>query len=197
MTFTLKIKVGDAETESNIKIKVAVDSTPAPAPSVTYYTVSLTGDYLGSGVTVSSSRNTAGATVTVNVPVGYEVTVISGSGRMAVISDGTGTFTMPAGNVTLNVTNYLGALTSGYKNAYIYSYDSGMNHIKTNSVRGGMTSSEGEVTVKLGSEYAGKSVTLYNGRKSTSSKADEAVLDSRGQATFSVKSGKNYTLVVE
>ncbi len=195
VTFTLKIKVGDAETTSKVKIKVAVSSSAAPV--VNYYTVSFAGDYAGSGITVSSFSNAAGSTVTVKVPVGYSVSVVSGSNRIASISDGTGTFTMPSGNVTLNVTSYLGALTSGYKNAYIYSYDSEMNSITTNSVRGGMTAPEGEVTVKLGSKYAGRSVTLYNGRKSTSSKVDEAVLDSKGQATFSVKSGKNYTLVVE
>ncbi|MDE6592226.1 MAG: hypothetical protein K2K57_04080 [Oscillospiraceae bacterium] len=199
--YTVTLKLGDVTDTMEMIFKFAAEEkpapTPAPAPVVTYYTVGFTGDYTGSGITVSSYRNTAGSVVTVNVPVGYEVSVISGGSRIAAFSDGTGTFTMPSGNVTLNVTSYLGALTSGYKNAYIYSYDSGMNHIKTNSVRGGMTSSEGEVTVKLGSEYAGKSVTLYNGRKSTSSKVDEAVLDSKGQAAFTVKSGKNYTLVVE
>ncbi|MCM1579188.1 MAG: hypothetical protein NC078_10360, partial [Ruminococcus sp.] len=80
---------------------------------------------------------------------------------------------------------------------YIYSYDSSMNHITTNSVRGKVVAPENGVTVKLGKKYAGKTVTLYNGKKSTSSKVDEAVLDSNGQATFTVKSGKNYTCVVE
>ena len=72
-----------------------------------------------------------------------------------------------------------------------------MNHIKTSSVRGGMTSPEGVVTVRLGSDHAGKSVTLYSGRKSAVNKLDEAVLDSSGRASFDVKSGKNYTLIIE
>ena len=163
---------------------------------VTYYAVNFTGEYIGSGVTVTGSR-AAGAAMTLNVPVGYSATVVSGNNRITTVTDGTGTFTMPAANVTVNVESYLGALSTGYKNAYIYSYDSEMNHIKTNSVRGGMTSPEGEVTVKLGSKYAGRSVTLYSGRKNTSSKVDEATLNSNGEAAFSVKSGKNYTLVVD
>ena len=53
------------------------------------------------------------------------------------------------------------------------------------------------MTVDLGAAYAGKTVTLYSGKKSTSEKITEAVLDSRGRATFTVKGAKNYTLVVE
>ncbi|MCM1577558.1 MAG: hypothetical protein NC078_02000 [Ruminococcus sp.] len=172
-------------------------NVPAPVSPVVYYSVGFAGDYIGSGITVSSLSNAAGAAVTVNVPVGYSVDVVSGNNRIATITDGSGTFTMPAGNVTLRASSYIGMLSQGYKNAYIYSYDSSMNLISTNSVRGGMTAPEGEITVKLGSEYAGKTVTLYSGRKSTSSKVDEAVLNSKGQAAFTVKSGKNYTLVVE
>ncbi|MCM1579445.1 MAG: hypothetical protein NC078_11670, partial [Ruminococcus sp.] len=104
-------------------------------PAPTYYAVGFAGDYSGSGITVSSTRNIAGTAVTVKVPVGYTVDVVSGNNRIATISDGTGTFTMPAGNVTLNVSSYIGMLSSGYKNSYIYSYDSSMNHITTNSVR--------------------------------------------------------------
>lgn len=180
-----------------VKTSIQREPEPEPAPVVSYYSVSLSGDYAGSGIKVSGYSNTAGLTVTVDVPVGYTVDVISGSGKIACISDGRGSFVMPAGNVTLKVTSYLSALSGGYKNAYIYSYDSSMNHIKTNSARGGMKAAEDDVTVKLGSDYAGKSVTLYTGRKSTASKVDEAVLDKSGRAVFTVKSGKNYTLVVE
>ncbi|MCM1577610.1 MAG: hypothetical protein NC078_02265, partial [Ruminococcus sp.] len=128
------IKIGDATENAEIPVKVAVEAAVTP-PVVNYYSVSLAGDYIGSGITVSSTRNTAGATITVKVPVGYSVDVVSGSNRLTTITDGTGSFTMPAGNVTLRVSSYIGMLSSGYKNAYIYSYDSSMNHITTNSVR--------------------------------------------------------------
>ena len=196
--YDLTLKSGEKTAEASVTLTAGAEEEPPapPAPAVIYYAVSFTGDYAGSGVTVTGSR-AAGAAMTLNVPVGYSATVISGGSRIAYVSDGTGTFTMPAANVTVKVESYLGMLSTGYKNAYIYSYDKDMNYIKTNSVRGGMTSPEGEVTVKLGSDYAGRSVTLYNGRKNTSSKVDEATLNSNGEVTFSVKSGKNYTLVVD
>ena len=149
-----------------------------------------------SGITITGER-TAGSVMTVEVPVGYTVTVMSGRNVLAVISEGTGTFIMPAGNVSVHADSYLGSISEGFANSYIYSYDSDMNHIKTNSVRGGMTAREGVITVKLGKEYAGKPVTLYRGRKSTAVKVDEAVLDKNGCAKFTVESGKVFTLVVE
>lgn len=195
--YTVTVKSGDMTRNVSFTMFVkAKADTPAPTPVVTYYSVVFTGDYAGSGVAVTGNR-TAGSVMSVSVPVGYAVDIISGSNRIASFSDGKGTFVMPAGNVTVRVSSYLGAISTGYKNAYIYSYDKDMNHIKTSSVRGGMTSPEGVVTVRLGSDYAGKSVTLYSGRKSAVNKLDEAVLDSSGRATFDVKSGKNYTLIVE
>ena len=71
-----------------------------------------------------------------------------------------------------------------------------MNYIKTNGSRKGIEG-EGTITVKLGEEYAGKTVTLYKGRKSTAVELDSAVLDENGNATFTVEGGKNYTAVVE
>lgn len=187
------VECGNVYKEVNISVAVKTSRYPEPA----YYSVGVSGDYADSGIIVSSYSNAAGASVTVDIPTGYTVDVMSGSNRIASISEGKGSFVMPAGNVTLKVTSYLAALSGGYKNAYIYSYDKDMNHITTNSARGGMKAPEDNVAVKLGSEYAGKSVTLYTGRKSTGSKVDEAVLDGNGSAVFTVKSGKNYTLVVE
>ena len=59
------------------------------------------------------------------------------------------------------------------------------------------TSPKGKVTVKLGEEYAGRTVTLYKGRKSTKVEVASMVLDENGNATFTVDGGKNYTAVVE
>ena len=81
-------------------------------------------------------------------------------------------------------------------NSYIFVYDTEMNYIKTNGSRKGIEG-EGTITVKLGEEYAGKTVTLYKGRKSTAVELDSAVLDENGNATFTVEGGKNYTAVVE
>ena len=105
---------------------------------------------------------------------------------------------MPAGKVTIvtEANGYLAMVKNAAPNSYIFVYDADMNYIKTNgSVKG--IKGEGKVTVKLGEEYAGKTVTLYKGRKSTSVKLDSLTLDENGNATFTVEGGKNYTAVVE
>ncbi|MDY2848306.1 MAG: hypothetical protein SOU50_08855, partial [Oscillospiraceae bacterium] len=78
-----------------------------------------------------------------------------------------------------------------FANSYIYSYDSDMNKITMNKTR-----KPGVITVDLGKKYAGKTVTLYEGKNSTEVKVTEGVLDANGKLTFTVDSGKNYTLVV-
>ncbi|MDE7293031.1 MAG: hypothetical protein K2N72_01255 [Oscillospiraceae bacterium] len=165
---------------------------PTPAPAPTTYQVNVTG-----GNAIVTGSRTEGSVMAVTVPVGYEAVVTSGGNRLAVITDGTGTFIMPASDVTIKVDlSVTAAQMLHYPNSYIFSYDSGMNHILTNSSRYGINGT-GDVTVKLGADYAGRSVTLYSGRKSTSNKVDEGVLDSSGRITFNVQGGKNFTLIVE
>lgn len=115
-------------------------------------------------------------------------------------------FVMPESNVRVKA-NFVKKETeiaykpiyyTGLPHSYIYSYDSAMNKIAINSNKKFITGDTNvSITVKLGADYAGKNVVLYNGKKSTSVMVDEAVLDSRGYATFSVPMGKNFTLVVE
>lgn len=170
------------------------DNTNPSAPSFapTFYNTNVIG-----GNAVVTGDRTAGSIMTVTVPVGYEAVVASGGNRLAVITDGTGTFTMPAADVTVRVDLSITAYSMvHYPNSYIFCYDSGMNHIRTNSSRYGINGT-GDVTVKLGADYAGRSVTLYSGRKSTANKVDEGVLDSSGRITFTVQGGKNFTLIVE
>ncbi len=145
-----------------------------------------------SSVKVSHTSAVQGTVVTVKSPVFDDIEVYSGNKLIARIY-GSGTFVMPAGNVTVKDTGNYGAImmATNAPNSYIYSYDSSMNKLRIDS------SNKGRIKVKLGAEYAGKSVTLYSGKASTSEKLDEAVLDANGCAEFSVDNGRNYTLVVE
>lgn len=165
---------------------------PQPEPTVTYYPI--TADR---NVTTSASTAAAGTQVNVRVDFGYDAYVYCGGRVINKITE-SGSFTMPAGKVTIvsQANGYLVMIKNAAPNSYIFVYDADMNYIKTNgSVKG--IKGEGKITVKLGEEYAGKTVTLYKGRKSTSVKLDSLTLDKNGNATFTVEGGKNYTAVVE
>lgn len=165
---------------------------PQPEPTVTYYPI--TADR---NVTASASSAAAGTQVNVRVDFGYDAYVYCGGRVISKITEN-GSFTMPAGKVTIvtQANGYLAMIKNAAPNSYIFVYDADMNYIKTNgSVKG--IKGEGKITVKLGEEYAGKTVTLYKGRKSTSVKLDSKTLDANGNATFTVEGGKNYTAVVE
>lgn len=165
---------------------------PQPQPTVTYYPI--TADR---NVTASASSAAAGEQINVRVDFGYDAYVYCGGRVISKITEN-GSFTMPAGKVTIvtQANGYLVMIKNAAPNSYIFVYDADMNYIKTNgSVKG--IKGEGKITVKLGEEYAGKTVTLYKGRKSTSVKLDSKTLDANGNATFTVEGGKNYTAVVE
>ena len=101
---------------------------------------------------------------------------------------------MPSCKVYVNVVqnDTFALMSNAWNNSYVYSYDSDMNKIKVNS-----TKNRGVIVVNLGEEYAGKSFTIYSGRKNTDVKITEGVLNSNGAYKFEVPDGKNYTLVVE
>lgn len=165
---------------------------PKPQPTVPYYPI--TADR---NVTASASSAAAGTQINVRVDFGYDAYVYCGGRVIDKITEN-GSFTMPAGKVTIvsQANGYLVMIKNAAPNSYIFVYDADMNYIKTNgSVKG--IKGEGKITVKLGEEYAGKTVTLYKGRKSTSVKLDSKTLDANGNATFTVEGGKNYTAVVE
>lgn len=46
-------------------------------------------------------------------------------------------------------------------------------------------------------KLAGRSFIIYSGRKNTSKKITEGVLDENGKFTFSADEGRNYTLVLD
>lgn len=165
---------------------------PQPEPTVTYYPI--TADR---NVTASASSAAAGEQINVRVNFGYDAYVYCGGRVISKITEN-GSFTMPAGKVTIvsQANGYLVMIKNAAPNSYIFVYDADMNYIKTNgSVKG--IKGEGKITVKLGEEYAGKTVTLYKGRKSTKVELDSKTLDENGNATFTVEGGKNYTAVVE
>lgn len=171
---------------------VVYKDAPVPQPTVTYYPI--TADR---NVTASASSAAAGEQINVRVDFGYDAYVYCGGRVISKITEN-GSFTMPAGKVTIvtQANGYLVMIKNAAPNSYIFVYDADMNYIKTNgSVKG--IKGEGKITVKLGEEYAGKTVTLYKGRKSTSVKLDSKTLDENGNATFTVEGGKNYTAVVE
>lgn len=177
------------EDSSKPQVKPAAQSEPVP---VVYYSIAA-----DRNVTVSTSSAPEGTVIDVKSAFGYDAYVYCGSQRLMKFT-GRGSFVMPAGNVTIvsEENGYLAMIRNAAPNSYIFVYDADMNYIKTNgSVKG--IAGEGKITVKLGEEYAGKTVTLYKGRKSTSVKLDSKTLDENGNATFTVEGGKNYTAVVE
>lgn len=195
-TFDASSKIFRFKTDKFSTYAIAYKDTPKeeepePEPVIPVYSVIVNGNARVSGAA------TAGSEMTVSMPIGFVARVYNGSALVATIYDG-GSFTMPAGNVVVNVTDESGAGMMAYvaPNTYIFSYTSDMKLIKTSRSKKGIAGT-GEMTVDLGAAYAGKTVTLYSGKKSTSEKITEAVLDSRGRATFTVKGAKNYTLVVE
>ena len=152
---------------------------------VSSYTVTAPG-----GVTVSKTSAQSGDTITVTTG-GQTVAVISDGKEIARIYGYTGTFKMPSANVTLSVTDW-GTMFAGIQpNSYVYVYSTDMELIMMRA------SNKGTITLKLGSDYADKSLTLYAEKKSTKKKLAEAETDDDGNVTLEIGYGKNYTLAIE
>lgn len=149
-----------------------------------------------SHVSANMSSAAPGTAVKVYTSLGYDARVYAGSTLIASLKNG-GTFIMPDSDVRIvAVPNMDSALLLNAKPvSYIYAYDSDMNQITVSSSRKSKT--DGEITVKLGAEYAGKTVTLYSGRKNTTDMITSATADKNGNVTFTVDLGENYTAVVE
>ena len=160
-----------------------------PDEPVKTYPIVISGD-----VSVSKSGASAGETVDVSAPFGYDIIVTDGSGRQIAKMTDKGSFIMPASGVRITAVRgeIFAHMTNAWSHSYVYSYDSDMNRIKVNS-----DVKRGVVTIDLGVNYAGRSFTVYSGRKSTSRKITEGVLDENGRYTFSSDEGRNYTLVLD
>ena len=166
------------------------EEEPAPEPEKTvYYPVITSGN-----VVADKSYAAAGQTVNVTAGFGYDIIVTDANGRQIAKITDKGSFTMPASKVYVTaVQNETFALmATAWNQSYVYSYDADMNKIKVNS-----TKKRGVIIINLGEEYAGKSFTIYSGRKSTNVKVTEGVLDEKGKFVFEVPDGRNYTLIVE
>ena len=160
-----------------------------PDEPVKTYPIVISGD-----VSVSKSGASAGETVDVSAPFGYDIIVTDGSGRQIAKMTDKGSFIMPASGVRITAVRgeIFAHMTNAWSHSYVYSYDSDMNRIKVNS-----DVKRGVVTIDLGVNYAGRSFTVYSGRKSTSRKITAGVLDENGRYTFSSDEGRNYTLVLD
>ncbi|MCR5167353.1 MAG: InlB B-repeat-containing protein, partial [Oscillospiraceae bacterium] len=156
------------------------------AAPVTKYTITAP-----AGVTVSAASAQQGDTITVTMN-DQTVAVLNADGReIARVSGYNGTFTMPASDVKLLVIPTSNMFAGKNPNSYVYVYDADMNPIMMRA------SNTGSITLKLGSENAGKAVTLYAEKKSTKEKLAEATADEDGDVTLTIDCGKNYTLVIE
>ena len=153
-----------------------------------YHPVSINGN-----VTADKSSAKAGETVNVSTAFGYDIIVTSNGRQIARITE-KGSFVMPSGSVYITVVqnDTLSVMSNAWNHSYVYSYDSDMNRIKISS-----DSKRGTVTIKLGSEYAGREFVIYNGRKSTKAKITEGVLDENGTYSFKADDGRNYSLVIK
>ena len=158
-------------------------------PAEVIYPIAISGD-----VTADRSSAAAGETVTVSAPFGCDIIVTDINGRQIAKFSEKGSFIMPASRVT--VTAVRGEtfihMSNAWSHSYVYSYDSDMNRIKVNS-----DTRRGVITIDLGADHAGRSFTVYSGRKSTSKKILSGTLDENGRYTFRAEEGKNYTLVIE
>ena len=158
-------------------------------PAAVIYPISISGD-----VTADKSSAAAGETVTVSAPFGYDIIITDINGRQIAKISEKGSFNMPASRVT--VTAVRGEtfihMSNAWNHSYVYSYDSDMNRIKVNS-----DTRRGTIVIDLGADNAGRSFTLYSGRKSTSKKILSDTLDENGRYIFNADEGKNYTLVIE
>ena len=158
-------------------------------PAEVIYPIAISGD-----VTADRSSAAAGETVTVSAPFGYDIIVTDINGRQIAKFSEKGSFTMPASGVSITAVRgeIFTHMSNAWSHSYVYSYDSDMNRIKVNS-----DTRRGVVTIDLGADYAGRSFTVYSGRKSTSKKIISGTLDENGRYIFNADEGKNYTLVIE
>ncbi|MGN1416020.1 MAG: hypothetical protein ACI4XF_04210, partial [Oscillospiraceae bacterium] len=167
-----------------------VDTTNAePVMPAVQYPINLGTD---GRVHADKTSAAAGDTITISVDPGYIAHVFSGNTEIARITS-SGTFVMPANGIKVVVECELGHYMLTKARSYVYSYDSGMDKITVNATK----NQKNTVTVNLGREYADKSFTVYEGKKSTKVKVTEGTLDANGKITLEVDFGENYTLVVE
>ena len=160
-----------------------------PKPAAVIYPISISGD-----VTADRSSAAAGETVNVSAPFGYDIIVADINGRQIAKFSEKGSFEMPSSRVSITAVRgeIFTHMSNAWSHSYVYSYDSDMNRIKVNS-----DTRRGVITIDLGADYAGRSFTVYSGRKSTSKKIISGTLDENGRYTFRSDEGKNYTLVIE
>ena len=160
-----------------------------PKPAKVIYPIAISGD-----VTADRSSAAAGENVTVSAPFGYDIIITDANGKTIAKISEKGSFEMPASAVRITAVRgeIFAHMSNAWSHSYVYSYDSDMNRIKVNS-----DTRRGVITIDLGADYAGRSFTLYSGRKSTSKKILSGTLDENGRYTFRAEEGKNYTLVIE
>lgn len=160
-----------------------------PKPAAVIYPISISGD-----VTADRSSAAAGETVTVSAPFGYDIIVADINGRQIAKFSEKGSFEMPSSRVSITAVRgeIFAHMSNAWNHSYVYSYDSDMNRIKVNS-----DTKRGMITIDLGDDHAGRSFTIYSGRKSTSKKIISGTLDENGRYTFNADEGRNYTLVIK
>ncbi|WP_455528135.1 leucine-rich repeat domain-containing protein [Huintestinicola sp.] len=160
-----------------------------PKPAAVIYPIKISGD-----VTADRSSAAAGETVNVSAPFGYDIIVADINGRQIAKFSEKGSFEMPSSRVSITAVRgeIFTHMSNAWSHSYVYSYDSDMNRIKVNS-----DTRRGVITIDLGADHAGRSFTVYSGRKSTSKKIISGTLDENGRYTFRSEEGKNYTLVIE
>ena len=179
-TYTCEI-CGYKKTES-------IEKLP-PKPAKVIYPIKISGD-----VTADKSSAAAGENVNVSAPFGYDIIVTDINGRQIAKFSEKGSFEMPASGVSITAVRgeIFTHMSNAWSHSYVYSYDSDMNRIKVNS-----DTRRGVITIDLGADYAGRSFTVYSGRKSTSKKIISGTLDENGRYIFNADEGKNYTLVIK
>ena len=155
------------------------------------------------GGTAYASKSTANAgeiiKITAIAKSGYVIKSISCTQGGAVLNGNS--FVMPQSDVVIYVmfeedmSKYLMAARPF---SYVFSYDSQMNPIKTNSNHDFDNYPEYvSIKINLGEEYAGKTGNICAGRKSNSKVIETVTLDDNGCYVFKADIKKNYSFVLE
>ncbi|MGN0637091.1 MAG: bacterial Ig-like domain-containing protein [Huintestinicola sp.] len=175
---------------SDVTITCEKITDPEPTNPIVYYSI-----FTDSHVFVNGTKHKAGDTVYYRVDNFYDA-VLYVNGKAFDKISGSGSFTMPAADVRI-VSGMDGityaTLTASVEKVYVFSYDSDMNLIKTS----GTIKKNNYIIIDLGEEYAGRTITIYKGRKSKKTVVAEGVLDENGKFKFeNAGFGSNYTLII-
>lgn len=174
-----------------------------PVPKNTYkstYSIkTITNDHGKAYASKSTAYAGESIKITATPDKGYVLDSIKCTKGGAVLSDDT--FVMPESDVVIFVSfkeDTSEYLLTAHPYSYVFSYDTEMNLIETNSNRDFSSYPEYvSIKIDLGSDYAGRTGRICAGRKSDSNVIKTVTLDENGCYVFKAGIKKNYSFVLD